>query len=150
MEPPLPNDIPSTRPGVSGYHLFRLTHELGENTLNRTTSQDGESVASVRSDDSVISINSSLHTDRDGLLTNSQVTESSDQLLLVQGIGGLLHSPHGDLTLVQHGTTRRVSSYHLSVQLNELVLADLDLWGRGITSVRVERFWVQLDLELGN
>jgi hypothetical protein len=38
----------------------------------------------------------------------------------------------------------------LSVQLNELVLADLDLWGRGITSVRVERFWVQLDLELGN
>jgi hypothetical protein len=74
-----------------------LTHQLGENTLDGPSSQDGKGVTSVRSDDSVITVDGSLHTDRNGLLSDGQVTETSDQFLLVQGIGSLFHSPHRKL-----------------------------------------------------
>jgi hypothetical protein len=45
-----------------------LTHELSKDTLDGSASKDGKGVASVRSDDSVVSVNGGLHTDGNGLL----------------------------------------------------------------------------------
>jgi hypothetical protein len=75
------------------------THQLSDDTLNGSASEDGKGVASVGSDDSVVTVDGSLHTDRDGLLSNSQVAETSDHLLLVKRIGSLLHSSHGSLSI---------------------------------------------------
>ena len=45
-----------------------LTHELGEDSDDGSSSEDGEGVASVGGDDSVVLVNRRLHTDRNGLL----------------------------------------------------------------------------------
>ena len=107
MDPPFPYDIPSTRPGKSAAILVwtgtdpkaRLTHQFRQNTLDGTASQYGESVTPVRSDDPIVSINRILHPDRNSLLTDSKMTETSDHLLLVQRIGSLFHPSHSHLTI---------------------------------------------------
>lgn len=113
-------------------HTVLSAHELGNDALDGTTSEDGESVASVRGDDPVLAGDGGLHADGNGFLADGKVAEASDKLLLVKGVGGLLHSSHLD---------------HGAVHVDQLVLGDGGLGRRGIASVRVERVGVELDLE---
>lgn len=78
-------------------HTVLSAHQLGEDTLDGTTSENGESVASVRGDNSVLVIDGGLHTNGNGFLADGKVAETSDKLLLVKGVGGLFHSSHLNL-----------------------------------------------------
>ena len=65
-------------------------------------------------------------------LSDSQVAEPANQLLLVQLVSSHFHPPHLD---------------HLLVKLNQVVLGRLDLEGGHVVLVDVERLLGQLDLE---
>lgn len=106
-------------------------------------------MASVGGDDSVVLVDSRLHSDSDGLLlshqrfetispreanknelhenwtdlSDSQMTEPSDLLGLVERIGSHLHPPH---------------SSHVGVHLDEQVLGDLDVGRGSFAAVAVE------------
>lgn len=57
-------------------------------------------MTSVCSDDAVVLINRALHAHGDSFLTDGKVTEPTDELGLVQSIGGHLHAAHcGHLTV---------------------------------------------------
>lgn len=86
---------------VLGEHVHRTTLSVG-NTLtatkqlandgsDSTATHQGETVASVRSDDVVLLGNSVLNTDSNSLLTSRQVAEAANLLLLVQTVGSHLH-----------------------------------------------------------
>ena len=68
------------------------TQQLTNDGLDSTTAHQSETVATVSSDDLVLTVDSVLNTDSDGLLTGGQVTETTDLLLLVEAIGGHLHT----------------------------------------------------------
>lgn len=140
-------------------HTVLSAHELGNDALDGTTSEDGESVASVRGDNPVLAGDGGLHADGNGFLADGKVAEASDKLLLVKGVGGLLHSSHLDLRGVSHCSPSTMQArlfalldpqktYHGAVHVDQLVLGDGGLGRRGIASVRVERVGVELDLEL--
>jgi hypothetical protein len=91
MDPPFPCDIPDCRPvkaviqeawsapvqlSKRGRANCRLTHELGKDSDDGSSSEDREGVASVRGDDSVVLIDRRLHSNGNGLLliTNSTST----------------------------------------------------------------------------
>lgn len=78
-------------------HTVLSAHQLGNDTLDGTASENGKSVASVRGDDSVLVGDGGLHTDGNGFLADGKVAETPDKLLLVKGVGGLLHSSHLNL-----------------------------------------------------
>lgn len=60
------------------------------------------------------------------------MTETTNELLLVEGITGHLHSPHRS---------------HRFVHAEKLLLRHLDLQGRAVSPVRAERVFMQLDRE---
>jgi hypothetical protein len=62
------------------------------------------------------------------------VAETTDELALVERIGGLLHATHGD---------------HLFVHFEEAVFGDLDVKRRGFGVVTSERVFMKLDGERG-
>lgn len=140
-------------------HTVLSAHQLGNDTLDGTTSEDGESVASVRGDDSVLVGDGGLHTDGNGFLADGKVAETPDKLLLVKSVGGLLHSSHlnlhGGLVVVRRAkrhtslsNPKKEITYHGAVHVDQLILGNSGLGRRGIASVRVERVGVELDLEL--
>lgn len=96
-------------------HTVLSAHQLGNDTLDGTTSEDGKSVASVRGDNSVLVGDGGLHTDGNGFLADGKVAETPDKLLLVKGVGGLLHSSHlnlhGGLVVVRRAKRH---TYHFS------------------------------------
>jgi hypothetical protein len=61
------------------------------------------------------------------------VTETADELGLVQTIGGHLHASHGD---------------HALVHSNELLLGDLDIEGGSIAVVGLEGSLVEVDADV--
>lgn len=99
------------------------TEKLSDNTLDGSSPENGEGVASVRGDDPVLTVDGRGHTNRDGLLSDGKVAESSDELGLVKHVASLLHLSHRG---------------HLGVHVDEEVLGDLDGRGRRVASVRVE------------
>lgn len=66
-------------------------------------------------------------------LTGAQVTETADELGLVQTVGSHLHASHGD---------------HAPVHPNELLLGDLDIERGGIAVVGLERALVEVDADV--
>lgn len=141
-------------------HTVLSAHQLGNDTLDGTASEDGESVASVRGDDSVLVGDGGLHTDGNGFLADGKVAETPDKLLLVKGVGGLLHSSHLNLhrglVVVRRAkrhtyhfsNPKKEITYHGAVHVDQLILGNSGLGRRGVASVRVERVGVELDLEL--
>ena len=81
MDPPFPCDIPSTRPSCRVHESVkmtrergaaRLTEQLSNDSLDRSTSQDGKGMASIGGDDLVGRLDSSVHSDGDGFLVTSE------------------------------------------------------------------------------
>lgn len=72
-------------------NTLAATKQLTNDGSDRTATHEGETVASVRSDDVVLLGNSVLNTDSNSLLTSRQVAETANLLLLVQTIGSHLH-----------------------------------------------------------
>lgn len=93
MDPPFPPDIPASRPArcvntvvsfdcapvrvprlyttVTSPHegeTRRRTQQLGDHALDRSTTEHGERVATVRGDDLVVRLDGVVHSDRHGLL----------------------------------------------------------------------------------
>jgi len=60
------------------------------------------------------------------------VTETTDELALVERIGRLLHATHGD---------------HLFVHFEEAIFGNLDVKGRGFSVMTPERVFMKLDGE---
>jgi len=56
------------RSSLSFGHSILSSQKLGDYSLDGTSSEDGEGVASVRGDDSVVTVDGALHTDSDGFL----------------------------------------------------------------------------------
>jgi hypothetical protein len=56
------------RSTLSVTHTINATEELSKNTLDRSTTENGEGVAAVGGDDLVLGDDGVVHTDRDGLL----------------------------------------------------------------------------------
>jgi len=69
----------------------------------------------------------------DHYLTSAQVTETSDQLGLVQTVGSHLHTSHGD---------------HALVHMNELILGDFNIQRGGIAVVGLKGTLVEVDRDV--
>jgi hypothetical protein len=65
-------------------------------------------------------------------LTNGKMTETTDELALVQRVSGLLHAAHRD---------------HLRIQFKEAVFGDLDVKGRAFSVIASERVFMKPDRE---
>lgn len=88
-------------------------------------------MASVRGDDLVVLLDGALHPYGDGLLSDGEVAEPADELLLVELVGCHLHPAH-----LGHGL----------VHVDELSLRHLDLVLRDLEAVPVEGVLLEVDL----
>lgn len=133
-------------------HARLAAKQLTDDALDRAATEDGEGVTTVRSDDFVIRRDSCLETDRNRLLqsvhtrlqrcekrieattylSNRQVAEATDELLLVQRVGGHLHAAHG---------------LHGLVHVKQLILGGLDLQAGRVGEMATEGVFMQLDGE---
>jgi hypothetical protein len=124
--------------------------ELTNDGLDGTTAHHSETVATVSSNDLVHAGNGVLDSDSDGFLTSRQMAETPDLLLLVQTIGGHLHtsreplapksSPSMSLGIVPHRD-------HVVVHLLELLLGGLEGVGRRVQLVGLEALIGKTDSE---
>ncbi|KAH3687932.1 hypothetical protein WICPIJ_001088 [Wickerhamomyces pijperi] len=76
------------------------THQFTQDSLDWGASHVGEPVTSVGGDDGVLLVDGVFNTNSNGFLTNRQVTETSNLLGLVKGVGGHFHSSDDDHVLV--------------------------------------------------
>ena len=113
-------------------HTATAAEQLRKHALDRATTLHGERVAAVRGDHVVIRAHCELHTDGHGLLTDRQVAEAADILLLVELVRRNLHAAHLN---------------HVAVDIHQLLARHLDLELRPVDLVAVERLWAERDLE---
>lgn len=66
--------------------------QLTDDALDGSSAHQGEAVAAVGGDEVVGTLDGVLDTDGNGLLTDGQMAETADLLLLVQPVGGHLHA----------------------------------------------------------
>lgn len=108
------------------------TQKLCNDTLDCSSPHDGEWVTSVGCDEFVGWFHAGLHADGNCLLTDGQVTEASNELLLVELVCCHLHPPH---------------LHHVLVKAKEFVLGCLELKGRDFEVVAVKGLIGELHLE---
>lgn len=73
-------------------NTITAAEQLTDDRLDGATAHHREAVAAVSSDKLVLAVDSVLDTNSDSFLTSRQMTETPDFLLLVQTIGGHLHT----------------------------------------------------------
>jgi hypothetical protein len=112
--------------------MGRRTEKLANNTLDGSTSENGERMTPIRGNDAVILLDRTLHAHRNSLLSNCKMAESANELGLVQRVGSHFHAAH---------------CCHLAVHLDEPIFRNIDLERRGVAAMRVERLLVQLQCE---
>mmetsp|Transcript_11395 Transcript_11395/g.23821 ORF Transcript_11395/g.23821 Transcript_11395/m.23821 type:complete len:406 (+) Transcript_11395:273-1490(+) len=98
-------------------------HQLSHDLVHGATTAKVGAVVTVRGDDGVFLVKSSLHANADGLLAVIQVAETADELALVQDIGSDLHA---------------AEQVHSGEHVKKLALGGLDGGGRRVDLVRGE------------
>lgn len=81
-------------------NTFPPAEQLANNTPDCATAHECESVATVGSNEMIGFGDGVLDADRHRFLACGEVAEATDFLLLVQPVGGHLHSPHGHHVVV--------------------------------------------------
>lgn len=101
-----PDDaMAAEKPGVFLVKVHRTTfssgatglaaHELGEHLEEGPAAAEEDAVVAIGGDNGVLLRNRRLHPNGDGLLAVVKVAKPSDQLRLVERVGGDLHPAHG-------------------------------------------------------
>lgn len=145
------------------------TEKLADDGADSAAAHVGEAVAAVGGDDVVSLLDRVLDTDGNGLLTNGQMAETTNLLLLVQSVGGHLHLPVCEsmvLAMLYHVVMRGRDRQrwgklgalvvfgdcipdddHVVVHLLQLLLGDGEGIGRGVELVGLEGLIAEGDLE---
>jgi hypothetical protein len=123
--------------------------KLSDDALDGGTTKVGETVATVGSDDGVLLGDRVLDTGSDSLLSSGKMAETTDLLLLVETVGSKLHTSNPRSILPQKFEREKVipDGGHVVVHLLHLRLGGLELEGRDIEFVSLERSGVKLDSE---